>query len=48
MKGGNGMTYQKPELKKIEADVKVAQHAGDQSSCHGGHCVESIYENDHP
>lgn len=42
------MTYQKPELKKIEADVKVARHADDQSSCHGGHCVKAIYEQDRP
>lgn len=42
------MSYQKPEIKKVNADVKIAVHADDQSSCKGGHCVKSIYENDHP
>lgn len=42
------MSYQKPELKKMAANVQVNTYADDQSSCHGGHCVKAIYEHDRP
>ncbi len=36
------MSYSKPEIKKIEADVVVREMSDDQGSCHGGHCVHCI------
>lgn len=36
------MQYEKPEIKKIEADVSVEDMADNQGSCHGGHCVLCI------
>ena len=40
------MSYQKPEIKKTETEVKVFSKASNQSSCYGGHCVKASYEND--
>lgn len=40
------MNYQKPDIKKISADVSVPKHADNQSSCHGEHCVKATYEKD--
>lgn len=42
------MSYQKPEIKKVEASVTVNTSADDQSSCKGGHCVRAIFEHDKP
>ena len=42
------MSYQKPEIKKIEVDVKINSEASEQSTCKGGQCVKAIYENDRP
>lgn len=42
------MSYKKPEVKKVEVELKVNSNADEMSSCKGGHCVKSIYENDHP
>lgn len=36
------MIYEKPRMKVIVADVAVQNMAGDQGSCHGGHCVKCI------
>lgn len=36
------MSYSRPEIKKIEADVKVREMADDQGECHGGHCVRCL------
>ena len=41
------MNYEKPEVKKIIADVKVNTNASELSSCDGGHCVRAIYDGDH-
>lgn len=43
MKGVRGMKYQKPEVKKVEADVSVRNMADDKGECHGGHCVRCIH-----
>ena len=40
------MSYKKPEVKKIEVDVKVNTKADNQSSCAGGRCVKATYQND--
>ncbi len=37
------MSYEKPQVKKIEADVSVRNMADDQGECHGGHCVRCIH-----
>ena len=42
------MSYTKPEIKTIEVSIMVNSNADEASSCKGGHCVKSIYENDHP
>ncbi len=42
------MSYQKPEVSKIEVSIEVTKNADEMSSCKGGHCVKAIYENDHP
>lgn len=36
------MKYEKPEVKKVVADVTVRDMAADKGSCHGGHCVKCI------
>jgi len=36
------MSYQKPVVKKVVADVAVRNMASDTGSCHGGHCVKCI------
>ena len=41
------MSYQKPEVRKVEVNVKVNTEASEQSSCYGGHCVKARYGNDH-
>ena len=41
------MSYQKPEVKKVEVHVKVNTEASEQSSCYGGHCVKARYGNDY-
>lgn len=41
------MSYQKPEVKKVEVHVKVNTKASEQSSCYGGHCVKARYGNDY-
>lgn len=41
-KGGVLMSYEKPEVKKVEADVAVHNMAADKGECHGGHCVRCI------
>ncbi len=47
MKGGEIMTYTKPEVKQVEVKVAVNKVASDRSSCDGGHCVKSMYGQDH-
>ena len=37
------MSYEKPQVKKIEADVSVRNMADDKGECHGGHCVRCIH-----
>lgn len=37
------MSYEKPKIKKIEADVSVRNMADDKGECHGGHCVRCIH-----
>lgn len=37
------MSYEKPQVKKIEADVTVRNMAADKGECHGGHCVRCIH-----
>ena len=41
------MNYKKPEVKKVEVNVKINSNASDQTSCAGGHCVRARYGNDH-
>lgn len=41
------MKYEKPELKKVEVNVKVNSMGSDRSSCEGGHCVKARYGQDH-
>ncbi len=41
------MSYQKPEVRKVEVNVKVNTEASEQSSCYGGHCIKARYGNDH-
>lgn len=36
------MSYTKPEMKQVEADVTVREMADDKGECHGGHCVRCI------
>ncbi len=45
---GVSMSYSKPEITKHEVNIKVRNNADEMSSCKGGQCVKSIYENDHP
>lgn len=42
-KGERTMSYEKPQVKKIEADVSVRNMADDKGECHGGHCVRCIH-----
>ena len=42
-KGEAIMSYEKPEIKKVEADVSVRNMADDKGECHGGHCVRCIH-----
>lgn len=37
------MSYEKPQIMKIEADVSVRNMADDKGECHGGHCVRCIH-----
>nr|WP_255376351.1 hypothetical protein [Anaerofilum sp. An201] len=37
------MSYEKPQVKKVEADVAVRNMADDKGECHGGHCVRCIH-----
>lgn len=38
------MSYKKPEMKKVEADVSVRNMmAPDKGECHGGHCVRCLH-----
>lgn len=37
------MRYEKPVIKKVEANVTVRNMADDQGECHGGHCVRCIH-----
>lgn len=41
------MHYEKPEVKKIIADVKVNTNASELSSCDGVHCVRAMYSGDY-
>ena len=41
------MQYTKPEISKIEVEVKVNTNASETGSCAGGHCVKSMYQYDH-
>ena len=36
------MSYEKPEIKKVEADVSVRNMADDKGECHGGHCASTL------
>lgn len=40
---GKQMQYEKPQIKKVEADVTVKNMADDQGECHGGHCVRCLH-----
>lgn len=42
-KGGRNMSYEKPQVTKIVADVSVRNMADDKGECHGGHCVRCIH-----
>jgi len=42
-KGELAMKYEKPQVKKVEADVSVRNMADDKGECHGGHCVRCIH-----
>lgn len=42
-KGEAIMSYEKPEIKKVEADVSVRNMADDKGECHGGYCVRCIH-----
>lgn len=42
-KGERTMSYEKPQVMKIEADVSVRNMADDKGECHGGHCVRCIH-----
>ena len=42
-KGEAIMSYEKPEIKKVGADVSVRNMADDKGECHGGHCVRCIH-----
>ena len=44
---GVPMSYEKPEVKKVQISVSVNMQASDRSSCDGGHCVRKMYEGDH-
>ena len=37
------MKYEKPQIKKVEADVSVRNMADDKGECHGGHCERCIH-----
>ena len=37
------MSYEKPQVKKVEADFAVRNIADDKVECHGGHCVRFIH-----
>lgn len=37
------MKYEKPQIKKIVADVSVRNMADDKGECHGGHCVRCLH-----
>lgn len=41
--GGEQMSYQKPEVKEVKADVTVRNMAADKGECHGGHCVRCLH-----
>ena len=41
------MKYERPELTKIEVEVKVNTNSSELSSCDGGHCVKAMYSADH-
>lgn len=41
------MKYEKPVLKQFEVDVKVNQSSSEHTSCDGGHCVKTMYGQDH-
>lgn len=42
------MSYSKPEVKKVEVELRINSNADEMSSCKGGQCVKAIYENDRP
>lgn len=41
------MKYMKPQIKKVEVNIKVNSNGSDRSSCEGGHCVKARYGQDH-
>lgn len=41
------MSYQKPEVKKVEVSIRIQSEASEITSCAGGHCVRAMYQNDH-
>lgn len=45
-KGDIIMEYKKPELVKIEVEIKTNTNASNRSSCEGGHCVKATYSCD--
>ena len=40
------MEYKKPELTRVEVEIKPNTNASDRSSCEGGHCVKATYSQD--
>ncbi len=40
------MEYKKPEIVKVEVELKTNTAASDRSSCDGGHCVRKTYSED--
>lgn len=40
------MEYKKPELTRVEVEIKTNTNASDRSSCEGGHCVKATYSQD--
>jgi hypothetical protein len=45
-KKGGKMEYKKPELTRVEVQIKTNTNASDRSSCEGGHCVKATYKQD--
>lgn len=41
-KGEFYMSYEKPQVKRVDVNISVRNMATDTGSCHGGHCVKCI------